>query len=237
LGSESAAEVLRQLEEVSRIKPDGERVCPFWSDDCYKAHLSIYVFASRFCQDSDVLDVGSGTGYGSAYLVGNGARSVVGLELDASAILFSEIFYNRNNLSFLQMDAQNITIKDKFDLIISTNVIEHIPDVEAFFKKTLELLAPNGRLIIAVPCIANDITLAQDRQNPFHVNHWSPTEWVDVLRKYFKNIQLYNHWHDWIGVDLQFGVNRFGSADFTFKKVSDFDAPTITAIFVCDGSI
>jgi len=43
-----------------------------------KEHIARYVFASRFCKGMRVLDVACGTGYGSYFLLFQGAKEVVG---------------------------------------------------------------------------------------------------------------------------------------------------------------
>src|SRR3954452_8252935 len=63
--------------ETASVTDDGERVTPDEPDYCFKAHLSIYNFAKFFTFGKRVLDAGCGTGYGSHYLLENGARSVL----------------------------------------------------------------------------------------------------------------------------------------------------------------
>jgi SAM-dependent methyltransferase len=42
----------------------------------------------------------------------------------------------------------------KYDLIICTEVLEHVPDPAAAFKKMVSLLSPKGTLVISVPMMS-----------------------------------------------------------------------------------
>ena len=59
-------------------KVDGERVIPDFPDENFRNHLMVYQFAAQFTAGKDVLDVGCGTGYGTA-LLAKEARSAVGV--------------------------------------------------------------------------------------------------------------------------------------------------------------
>jgi SAM-dependent methyltransferase len=64
----------------------GGPVSPEVANDLFVAHLATYDFAARFVAGSRVLDLGCGTGYGSAHLLAAGAAAVTGLDSDATAI-------------------------------------------------------------------------------------------------------------------------------------------------------
>jgi ubiquinone/menaquinone biosynthesis C-methylase UbiE len=79
--------------------------------------LKAYEFAAQFVDGKAILDVGSGTGYETALLVKMGAQTAVGIDYAAEAIAFSKERYAQPNLSFLQMDAQEIASRSR--LLIS----------------------------------------------------------------------------------------------------------------------
>ena len=73
----------------TRYHHSGERVNPDFPDKNFRNHLKVYELASQFVRDKDVLDCGSGTGYGSAHLAQQGARSVTGIDYSRGAIAFA----------------------------------------------------------------------------------------------------------------------------------------------------
>jgi SAM-dependent methyltransferase len=87
-----------------------------------------------------VLDVGCGRGDYLRYL----HRERPDLQLTG-------IDYSRNqdeNIHFLQGDVLKLDIRDRFDVVISLAVIEHVSDCVAFARRLRELTKPGG--IVAV---------------------------------------------------------------------------------------
>lgn len=94
-----------------------------------------------------VLDVGSG--YGKlAFKISEKSEYVLGIDIREEPIVYSREKYIRSNLSFEVKDFFNFTAEDNFDVVVFSNVLEHIDDRKKFIVKALEI-AP--RLIIRVP--------------------------------------------------------------------------------------
>jgi 2-polyprenyl-3-methyl-5-hydroxy-6-metoxy-1,4-benzoquinol methylase len=188
---------LADPETVELIRNKGERATHLHPNDNYTSHLSVYNFAVQFCQGGTVLDAGSGSGYGSAYLAEKGAKRVVGIEVDQDAVQFSkQVFGKISNLDYRQMNLEKIRgfKQDEFDLIFSSNVLEHVPDVHAFFKKAVQILNPSGKMVLAVPEIQEDmVKVIANLNNPFHVNIWTIRQWQHVLEQYFEEVVPYRH--------------------------------------------
>jgi len=83
------------IKEWRSLANRGERVTYLYPNDSYYAHLSIYSFAVQFCQNSVVLDAGSGSGYGSNYLASKGCRFVYGIDNNKRAVAFSQRYLSR----------------------------------------------------------------------------------------------------------------------------------------------
>ena len=132
--------------DIAWITDDGERVSELQQDHSYFAHLSIYWFALRYCTGKTVLDAGSGTGYGSAYLAEHGAREVHGIDVSEKAVDYSEATFRLPNLSYRRMDLQEISgfPNHHFDVIFSSNVFEHVPDVTLLMFRARELVRSDG---------------------------------------------------------------------------------------------
>lgn len=232
---------------LEAVTARGERVTHLISDNCYYAHLSIYSFASQYCQDAVVLDAGCGSGYGSAYLADHGARAVWGVDISATAIEFSRRHFQRPNLEFQVLDLGRIGgFSDRsFDLIFSSNALEHVADVSAFLRAAWRLLKPDGALVVAVPPITSSHGRTLNIQNPYHLNIWSPRQWHHALSRYFATIKSYGHGFEALGQVLDFGrtpeqtgidERNFVIEPVPVEQLADGPAPsaipTITAIFV-----
>lgn len=210
---------------VEEITDGGERVTHLYPNDCYFAHLSIYHFASRFCQDGVVLDAGSGAGYGSAYLATHGAQFVQGIDISEKAVRFSQEHFQYPNLVYQTMSLENISgfPQRSCDLIFSSNTLEHIADVSAFFRAAWRLLKPEGVLLISVPPITRDVDWAENIANRYHLNIWTPRQWEYMLNQYFNEITPYWHGFNKPGVPLDFHNTPeqtvIDEQDFVFKPI------------------
>jgi 2-polyprenyl-3-methyl-5-hydroxy-6-metoxy-1,4-benzoquinol methylase len=223
-----------------RIAWGGERVAPFRRNFTFYAHLSIYRFALPFCRGKSVLDAGSGTGYGAAFLAERGCRQVCAVELDSVAVAFSRALFSQPNLEYRVGDVQELKEfrQSSFDVIFSSNVVEHLPRATAFFRRACEVLMPTGMLIMAVPPVTCKASQVQDLLNPYHVNSWSPRHWHTVLSQYFQEIDCYRHGSRAPQPANDASSGPYSEEDFFFEAV-DLDelyqGATHTALFVARG--
>ncbi len=222
------------------IMDGGERVTHLYPNDCYYAHLSIYHFALQFCRDAVVLDAGSGAGYGAAYLAEHGALFVHGVDVSAKAVAFSQASFQRPNLDYQARDLSvNLDFeRDTFDLVFSSNVLEHVPDVCTFLQQVVSAMKPGATMVLAVPPILNIVAQADNLSNLYHLNIWSPRQWHHILSKYFGTIAYYEH-HPRPGLLPDFAnlpeETTISEDDFEFIEcpLAMIDrAPTMTAVFL-----
>ncbi len=222
------------------IFDNGERVSHLCQDGTFYGHLAIYDFATQFCQGADVLDVGSGAGYGSAYLAEHGARSVHGVEISPKAVQFSRENFKNPNLNYSQMPAEEITgfQPQSFDVIYTSNVLEHVEGVDAFMRTAWTLLKPTGLMILAVPPITDERLEYLNIINPYHVNIWSPKQWHHAINRYFAEITPYLHGVEKIGCDFtpeHYAGKAITEKSFVFEPATVDDMYkmfTLTAIFL-----
>jgi 2-polyprenyl-3-methyl-5-hydroxy-6-metoxy-1,4-benzoquinol methylase len=112
-------------ENYKEISNAGERVTHLYPNDCFYAHLSIYYFSTQFCQNRSVLDAGSGSGYGSAYLADHGAKFVDAIEINKVSVAFSNQHFKKPNLRYQVMDLNDLVgfQPQSFDIIFTSNVL------------------------------------------------------------------------------------------------------------------
>lgn len=118
-----------------------------WPKNRYEAALKFINIKNT----DKVLDVGCGRGDILNYIQ-NKTKHAYGLDISKGNIAVAKRLLNRN----VKLFTQDITKKTKFpnnyfDIIILTDVIEHIPDRYSLFKELKRILKKKGRLIIETP--------------------------------------------------------------------------------------
>lgn len=97
------------------------------------SHIQRYELASDFVNDKIVLDMACGSGYGSYLLADKGkAKEITAIDLDAETIRYASFRNQHPNINFLQGDAMKFCRENYFDVIVSFETIEHLPDVNSF---------------------------------------------------------------------------------------------------------
>jgi len=99
-------------------------------------------------KDSFILDIGCSGGELLLSLQKLGFTNLYGLDISLNAI---KITQQRGLSNCFLGDAQNPKINKKFDLIIASDVLEHVRDVEKTISSWRNCLNPNGKIICFVP--------------------------------------------------------------------------------------
>ncbi|MCK4798924.1 MAG: methyltransferase domain-containing protein, partial [Spirochaetes bacterium] len=94
-------------------------------------------------KDSSILEIGCGTGY----LLNNlNPKKGVGIDISSEMIRIAK--ENYPDLTFLQMDAENITLNEKFDFIIISDTLGYIEDIQKIFYSMKRVCHLDTRIII-----------------------------------------------------------------------------------------
>jgi ubiquinone/menaquinone biosynthesis C-methylase UbiE/chromosome segregation ATPase len=169
----------------------GERYVPGVSGDIESEHLHRYALAAAVAVGRDVLDIASGEGYGSAILAA-GARSVVGVDIAADAVLHATKTYSRlSNLRFVEGSCSCIPLPDaSVDLVVSFETIEHHDRHEEMMCEIKRVLRPSGVLLISSPD-RDHYSVARNYRNPYHVKELDRREFETLIVRHFKRHVLY----------------------------------------------
>lgn len=112
-----------------------------------KARTMVAVLADYFeppLATLNALDVGSSTGIIDHYLSGF-FGSVTGIDIDSAAVQHANRTYLKDNLKFQSADALNLPFPDStFDVVICSQVYEHVPDAEKMMGEIRRVLKPGG---------------------------------------------------------------------------------------------
>ncbi|MDZ4233718.1 MAG: methyltransferase domain-containing protein [Dietzia sp.] len=159
----------------------GERTVPGLAEENYwfRRHEVVYRRLVQRCAGRDVLEAGSGEGYG-ADLIADVARHVIGLDYDESAVAHVRARYPRvdmrqGNLAELPLPTASV------DVVVNFQVIEHLWDQGQFVAECLRVLRPGGVLLMSTP---NRITFSPGRDtpiNPFHTRELNAAELTELL--------------------------------------------------------
>jgi len=114
--------------------------------------LEIYLIKSK---KMAILDIGCGTGTIVFYLANKG-HNIYGIDISKKAIKIANnnlnFFKLKGEIKFLRKDIQKSNLQDKkFDLILCSEVIEHVENDKKLIQKIYKFLKTNGILIISVP--------------------------------------------------------------------------------------
>lgn len=99
-----------------------------------------------------ILDVGCSGGAMMAALAGRGFTSVAGVDINADAVARCA---GKGLGDVSVMDAQDLRFDaGAFDLLLASDVLEHVPDPDRALQSWRRALKPGGRLIVFVPAHA-----------------------------------------------------------------------------------
>lgn len=111
----------------------------------------LFAYKSIESKTLSLLDIGCGTGLSSQILlnskVGQNISQVTLLDTSPNMLKFAEQKAKTWGKKYKTINAYLADVNEKFDVIIISSVLHHIPDLNAFLKQVDEALNPNGVLI------------------------------------------------------------------------------------------
>ena len=149
-------------------------------------HFLRYNFASLFSNKKFiVLDAACGTGYGS-YVLSKYSKKIISVDNSETAIKYAKMNYQKNNINFIKKDINKLNYKNKFDMIISIETIEHLNKKDSinWLKKCKIMLKKSGILICSSPMLR----LKNNKPyitNPHHLHEMKRAEFLNNLKKIF----------------------------------------------------
>ena len=97
-----------------------------------------------------ILDVGCGGGLLSEPMCRLGAE-VTGIDASDKNINIAKLHSKKNNLkiNYICSSPEKLNVKDKFDVILNMEIVEHVEDVNFFLKSCGNLLKKDGIMFVA----------------------------------------------------------------------------------------
>lgn len=141
-----------------------------------------FLFAEKFIKFSDkVLEIGAGYGHFSKIIK---TKKYLGLEFNNKAIEVA----NSEGINLVKGDIVKLSNDyiEKFDVVCSFHVLEHVQNSHQFIEAALKTLKIGGYLIIAVPC--NDSILTSNHNHVLNMPPHHISRYYIKTMKYFEKI-------------------------------------------------
>lgn len=153
-------------------------------------HLKAYEEAAKMAKDKTVLDYGCNIGYGTK-VIGTHCKEVIGVDVSPKAIEEARRRYGSNGIEFRLVDGIRLPFKDnRFDLIVSFQVIEHIGDYDSYLTEIKRVLAKGGKVMFTTPNARIRLDPGVKPLYPFHVREFSAGELQKLLQRYFPQVAI-----------------------------------------------
>jgi SAM-dependent methyltransferase len=109
-------------------------------------------FIDNVSSGDRVLDVGCGKGELAHDLASRGGATVVGIDVKAESLAFARSRFQHEGLSFIEADVLEYSGEESFDVIVLSNVLEHIDDRVGLLIRLVERFDPR-QILIRVPLL------------------------------------------------------------------------------------
>lgn len=173
-----------------------------------------------------ILEVGSG-GLGFLKRMKEHGFDITGLEFNEESIVKA----NEIGIKVLNETVQNHSIEnfEKYDIVCSFQVLEHIAEVHSFLKAQVDCLKPGGKLIISVPNNDSFIRLTNKvllNKPPHHMGLWNKKSLTSISNLfnirldniYFEPLQEYHL--DWYtNIYIEERINKYKMIRIVFKQM------------------
>lgn len=143
-------------------------------------------------RDATILDIGCSSGILLTDLVNKGFKkeNLYGIDISEKAI---ENCHKNGIANTSVMDAQDITLSQKFDILIASDCLEHLKDDKQALANWYDLLKPNGTLLVFVPAFMS-LWSAHDVFN-MHYRRYTKPELTEKLKETGFKIEKSSYWN------------------------------------------
>ena len=183
-------EDITTADDDTRYVPDQHKQATF----CSIAHESRYEWFSEHFDlaNKTIVDFGSGSGYGANFLAPR-AKSVLGIDISSTAVDYANRIYGKANTRFIARDLEDRNLpralSQRFDYLVSFDVIEHVERFFDFAQNSSELIQDDGVAVIGCPNRLETFTW-NSAWNEFHMQEFTPIQLQWLLRHYYKDVEM-----------------------------------------------
>jgi ubiquinone/menaquinone biosynthesis C-methylase UbiE len=152
----------------------------------YDEHIVRYELAKGSVKGKTVLDIATGSGYGAHILLQAGAKKIIGIDADSTAIEEAKQRYSHDLIDFKIGNAESLDIIDNsIEVITSFETIEHLGNYKKYLQELARVLTGEGVAFISTP---NRDVFGQ--KNPYHIKEFTKEEFISGLKECFAHVLL-----------------------------------------------
>lgn len=132
----------------------------------YKSNLenpngAHYKVVTRIPRDATILELGCAQGYMTEYLRDELGCKVWGVEVDEQAAERAQAFAEQMIVADIDRGNWHEQLeREKFDVIIMADVLEHLKHPKALLRRCHELLVPGGKIVLSLPNVSHQLVIA-----------------------------------------------------------------------------
>ena len=117
--------------------------------DNIKKHLKIQNNKNFFLEGLNILDIGCGGGLISEPMARLGAN-VTGIDASEKILMLLDYIQKSGlQINYLNKSLENLNEKEKYDIILNLEIVEHVENVNLYIKSCYKLLKKNGLIFTA----------------------------------------------------------------------------------------
>lgn len=169
-------------------------------------------------KDSKILDIGCSSGVFLKDLenAGFNSNNLFGIDISEKAILNSK---NNGLTNTFVMDAQNIILTQKFDVIIASDCLEHLENDEKALSNWKNLLNKNGKMYVFVPAFMSlwsyhdEVNMHYRRYTKNELKSKMKNENLEILKSSYWNFFLFVPVYAFRKISSLFHKNKSGESD------------------------
>jgi|SRR5690606_739947 len=144
--------------------------------------LKAYIAALPYVE-GDLLEVGSGEGRG-VHLLLEKAKSFHGVDKIQEAIEQSRKDFPTASFEQAVIPPFRTIPPEKYDTVVSFQVIEHIKNDRLFLQEIYRVLKPGGKAVITTPNIRHTLS-----RNPWHVREYTAAQLKQLCENIFDRVE------------------------------------------------
>lgn len=127
-------------------------VYPEWANTYgnYNPPLGLLAHLDGIDRNARILEIGAGGGFLLEELWWRGFRNLTGSDITSTSL--AEMRRREGHIDAIGADAESLPFRSRsFDVVISSDVIEHLPQVNSHLSEVHRILRPGGRYLLKTP--------------------------------------------------------------------------------------